>query len=386
MNIPSGSADHSYTFSPEDVSFRLVTGPTRERLNEVSPRHVKDYEDFKKNYVGWFLNVGKNPNKGTGYSPNTVEQICFKTDQVFRYLWKSEGSYTTSLDYQRADNLMQSVERGDWGNANILTFKKTVKRYFKWLKHQKDTDCTDWDCPVSVSEKERTQRDYLRAHEFDDLYRATLEHGTVKNYSDCTPQERSNIKTTLAQRFEMPTEEIGRDEFNRANSWKVPTLVATTLDTGLRPVEIGRAKVSWVNLADNSLEIPAKEATKSDNDWKCSISSKTASGLERWLDEREAYEKYSDKEALWLNRIGNSYTSRTVNYLLDQLIEESDIDEMGRDLTWYSLRHGVASAWANKYGIQHAQEQLRHEKIETTLRYVHSDSDERSSMADNVWG
>jgi Phage integrase family. len=208
----------------------------------------------------------------------------------------------------------------------------------------------------------------------------------VKNYSDCTPEERSRIKSTLAQRFEIPTEDIGRDEFSRANSWKGPTLVATTLDTGLRPVEIGRAKVSWVNPADHSLDIPAKEATKSDNNWKCSLSSKTTSALERWLDEREAYEKYTGEESLWLNRIGNSYTSRTVNYLLNQLIEESEIDEMGRDLTWYSLRHGVASAWANKYGIQHAQEQLRHEKIETTMRYVRSDSDERSSMANNIWG
>ena len=41
MNIPTGDADNSYTVSPDDVSFRLVTGPTLEQLSEISPRHVQ---------------------------------------------------------------------------------------------------------------------------------------------------------------------------------------------------------------------------------------------------------------------------------------------------------------------------------------------------------
>jgi integrase len=374
-----------YTFEPEDAPFKLVTGPTREQLSKISPRHVNDYEDFKTSYVGWFYNVGKNPNKHTGYSENTVEQISMKTDQMFRYFWKVNNGYVTVLDQQDADELMKSVERGDWGNANILTFKKTVKRYFKWLKHRKDTDHTDWDCPIEVSEKERTNRDYFRRHEFDQLYVATLDHGSVKNYGECTPEERDSFKSVLAQRFEMPKKEVSRDEFSRANSWKIPSLIATALDVGLRPVEIGDATLSWINLADQSLDIPSQEATKSDNDWKCSLSEKTSRVLERWLNEREAYEKYDGEDKVWLNRIGNPYTSSSLNYLLDQLIEEGEVDPMGRDLTWYSIRHGVASSWANEYGIQHAQEQLRHEKIETTMRYVHSDSETRSQMADDAW-
>lgn len=54
-----------------------------------------------------------------------------KTDQMFRYFRKVEGSYTTSVDSDDADQLMKSVERGDWGSANIVMFKKTAKRYFK---------------------------------------------------------------------------------------------------------------------------------------------------------------------------------------------------------------------------------------------------------------
>jgi hypothetical protein len=78
VNIPTGQSNEDYTFEPEDVSFRLVTGPTREQLNEISARHTSDYVDFKTGYVGWFLNVGKNPNKSIGYAENTVEQISMK--------------------------------------------------------------------------------------------------------------------------------------------------------------------------------------------------------------------------------------------------------------------------------------------------------------------
>lgn len=385
MNIPTGEKDTSYTFSADDAPFKLVSGPTRTRLEKISLRHVQDYLDWKTDYIGWFFHVGKNPNDGTGYSPNTAEQISMKTDQIMRYFWKVEGSYTTSLDQDDADTLMKAVERGDWGNANVSNFKKTVKRYFKWLEHTKDTDYTDWDCPIEVSEKERTERDYFRPYEFDHLYNVTLTYGSVKNYGECSPEERDSFKAVLAQRFEMPKEQVGQDQFSRANSWKIPSLIATTLDVGLRPVEIGNAKVSWVNLADQSIDIPAKEATKSDNDWKCSISSKTKRVLDRWLDERKAYAKYDESDNLWLNRIGNPYTSSSLNYLLDKLIEESEVEPMNRNLTWYSMRHGVATLWANKYGIQHAQEQLRHEKIETTMRYVHSDSDTRNEMADDAW-
>jgi integrase len=385
VNIPTGQSDVNYTFEAEDVSFRLATGPTRTQLQEISPRHLQDYLDFKEEYVGWFINIGKNPNDGTGYSERTVEQISMKTDQMFRYFWKVNDGYVTELNKDKADQLMKAVERGDWGSANILNFKKTVKRYFKWLKHKKDTDHTDWECPIEVSEKERTNRDYFRAHEFPKLYNATLNHGSVKPYGECTPEERDAFKAHLAQRFEMPKEDVSRSEFNRANSWKVPSLVATALDMGLRPVEIGNAKLDWVNLNDNTFDIPASEASKSDNNWKCSISSKTASVLERWIDERAAYEKYDGKDNIWLNHIGTPYNSKSLNYLLDKLIEGGEIEPMNRNLTWYSIRHGVATLWANKYGIQHAREQLRHEKIETTMRYVHSDSESRSKMADDSW-
>jgi integrase len=83
--------------------------------------------------------------------------------------------------------------------------------------------------------------------------------------------------------------------------------------------------------------------------------------------------------------VGNPYNSQALNRKLRKILDESTIDPMGRKLTWYSLRHGVATLWANRFGLQHAREQLRHEKIETTMRYVHSDSNSRNDMANKVW-
>lgn len=79
-------------------------------------------------------------------------------------------------------------------------------------------------------------------------------------------------------------------------------MIAVTLDTGLRPIEVGRAKVSWVNLEDNELNIPEDESTKNEAHWNCAIKSRTAKALKRWLDERGSMDKYEGRDELWLTQ------------------------------------------------------------------------------------
>lgn len=133
------------------------------------------------------------------------------------------------------------------------------------------------------------------------------------------------------------------------------------------------------------MNVPKEEATKSYENWSCGISQRTVDALEIWLDERDTYDKYNDCESAWLNRQGNPYNTNSLNRILRELIEGANIELNGRNLTWYSIRHGVATVWANEYGLQHAKEQLRHKKIETTIRYVHSDPEARSKKADNLF-
>lgn len=124
--------------------------------------------------------------------------------------------------------------------------------------------------------------------------------------------------------------EVGPEEFERANGFKYPSLVYTSLDAGLRPIEVGRAKTYWIDLDNAALHIPADESSKNEDNWSVSLRRETAEYLARWLEERQMYEKYDDTDALWLTRHGNPYKSSALKYLLDQLCEIASIE---RDLS-----------------------------------------------------
>jgi integrase len=237
---------------------------------------------------------------------------------------------------------------------------------------------------VELSQNHQTDRDHLRPEEFDPLYTAALNDGNVRHYHQVTPEERDRIKTYLAQRFEKPKSDISPEEFAGTNSYKIPSLVSVTLDVGLQPIEVSRAVVAWINERDNTLDIPA-DAAKSDSDWNCDLSDRSMRALGRWLNERKRYEKYDGTDSLWLNRRGNPYNSNTLNNLLGKLIESSSIEPGERNLTWNSIRHGVATAYANNEGEQYASRQLRHESLETTIQYAHSSPEARYKAVNNKW-
>lgn len=215
---------------------------------------------------------------------------------------------------------------------------------------------------------------------------AALEHSSVKGYHSVTPEERSELKTFVAQRLGIPKEKVGPGEFKRANSWKYPSMVAVTLDTGLRPIEVGRAKVSWVNLEDNELNIPKDESTKNESQWNCAIKRRTAKALKRWLDERASLEKYDGRDKLWLTPKSAQYSSKSCNALFQRIIDNGEVPiPEHRDISWYSIRHGVATYWANHVGPHHAKEQLRHKCLNTTMKYLHSDAETRNSAVEQIW-
>lgn len=132
-------------------------------------------------------------------------------------------------------------------DSTLLTYVKTIKRLFKYDSYNSREEI-EWDCSIKLSESNPRPRDDFRADELPQLYDAALGYGSVKHYHSCTPDERDELKAYLAQRFGKPKEEISPDDFQRANSWKIPSLVAVTIDTGLRPIEISRAKASWFDL------------------------------------------------------------------------------------------------------------------------------------------
>lgn len=102
----------------------------------------------------------------------------------------------------------------------------------------------------------------------------------------------------LAQRLEKPKSEVTADDWDRANGWKIPSLVATSLDTGLRPIEVERARTHWVDIGNQVPWIPKDESSKNRENWVVSLHSRTVEMFDRWLTERDTYPDYDGMDAL----------------------------------------------------------------------------------------
>jgi integrase len=367
-----------------EFNFPLVSEETLDALDDQHARARVDYKGWKRAFLEWLHFEGKDPERLRGYADTTVRKTSYNTDQIMRWLWNRRG-YTTEFSTDDADELMREMGRySSYSDAHLNSFVKTIKRIFSYYNTEKGEEI-EWDCQLHLHEPKVTNRDYFKRDEFCPLYEASLEHGAVRNYHSCTPEERAKVKGHLAQRFEKPKGQIGPSDFERANTFKTPSIVATSLDCGLRPVEVGRARVDWVNFDDRTLDIPKEQSSKNKDNWKCVLSERSIRSLNNWIDERSRYNKYGGREELWLNRVGNPLDSKALNYLLNQLIESAGIRPAGRDLSWYSIRHGVATLWADEEDIHHAREQLRHRSIETTLGYAHSDASRRHNTVNSKW-
>lgn len=390
-NLPAGDGtpQDGLPSAPEPVEldFPLVSERSHEDLEAYGLNMVDDYRDFKQEVLSWLGSYGKHPEKVQGLAQSTLQSTHYKLEIVFRWLWEDEDAYTTEFTPDHADRFIRLLNRSDgMADSSVLHYGKAVQRLFKYQNHIHGTDY-DWEPKPELSQATGDERDYLRRTAFKPLYQAALEYNSIKSYhSDMSSEERDRLKTFVSQRLGVPKSEVGPEQFKQANSWKEPSIIAVTLDTGLRPIEVGRATTEWVNLENNELNIPKDESTKNEAHWNCSIKGRTARVLERWLEERATYDKYSGRDELWLTKQGTTYSSKSCNYLLSRLVDDGDLPIPDhKDITWYAIRHGVATYWANHIGPHHAKEQLRHKSVTTTMKYLHSDTETRNDAAEQIW-
>jgi integrase len=59
-------------------------------------------------------------------------------------------------------------------------------------------------------------------------------------------------------------------------------------------------------------------------------------------------------------------------------------DTENRQLSWYSIRHGIATFMSEQEDISMAKEQLRHRSIQTTQKYVHPSLEARRDSLDSL--
>lgn len=142
-----------------------------------------------------------------------------------------------------------------------------------------------------------------------------------------------------------------------------------SLDAKLRPCEVERVKVSWVDLENGELRIPEEESAKNRDNWTPVLTQKTQKMLKRWLQQRDAYEKYEDSDLLWLTREEHPYGSSSLKHLLTRVAEEAGLNTDNRGFHWYMIRCSMGTYTTHQVSEKAAQVQLRHKSGKSTQQY-----------------
>ena len=366
---------------PDPSALPVVPTPSHERLNH---RQLDNYRQHRERLITWMLSIGKDPDHGEAYAPETVRRRCYNTDAFYRWVWEQDG-YTTAVTTDHADEYIRNLAYEEMTNTAKSNTTKSLKMLFRWRAFTFD-DTEPWDPPDTFSQRHNptSPRDYLTKEERRLISEAALEYGTVPHYNALDPDQREQWKMHLAHRFGKPLRKIGADDFQQANSFKMPSLIWASLDAGLRPIEVARATTSWVDIENSLLRIPAEESSKNKDHWHVSLRDQTAEFLDHWLLERDLYEKYDGSEKVWLTRHANPYRSTALKYVLGKLCEIADIDTEDRQMTWYTIRHSVGTYMTREEGLAAAQAQLRHRNIGTTSKYDAAPVEDRRDALDRM--
>lgn len=360
----------------------LVPNGSQEYLN---PRQEVTYREHRRELAEWMLGLGKNPEKAEGYSHSTAKNKMDRIDRFYRFVWDREGRYIQEMTTDYADAWMRHLAKEEMKESTKCHYQKAVQTLFKWKRNARSKD-VEWEPNIKYSDPSTTYtpRDYLTREDRRKMRQAAMEYGSVPHYNSVTPDERDRWKNYLAQRLQKPKEEVTMKDWNKANSFKYTSMIYTALDAGLRPIEIKRSNVHWVDTQNCVLRIPREESTKNRENWIVALKEETSSILERWLDERETREKYDDRDALWLTQHENRYDKDSFRDVFRKIATEAGLDLENRDLTPYSIRHSTATYVAEEEGLAVAAAQCRHKSKRTTEKYEHSSTARQQDAVNKI--
>jgi len=380
--MPHDKSPPNHDQLDEDNEIQGVTLIPEDSRAYLNQRQLIDYRDFREQWIKWLLTLGKDPEKGKGYAQATARRRACDTDVFYRWCWQNQtDGYTLDIEHDHADAYSQHLALEDYSDTHRANIQKSLKCLFRYR-----TDTDEWEPQISFSgnSSQRRPKDYLTREERQKIREASLEWGTVPSRSHLSADQREQWDNVLATRLRKPADEITREDYRKANGFKIPSLVNTGLDAGLRPAEIGEARVSWVDLDNAVLRIPSEEAVKHRDNWVVPIRERTARYLEKWLNERRLYDRYADTDRVWLTREGEPYGSRSLKYVLRKLCDEAGIDYSDRQMTWYSVRHSTGTMMSQEKGLEAAAEQLRHSSTTTTRKYDQAPVEERREALENI--
>lgn len=364
----------------EDVPFTVVSLKTERQLND---KQLFDFQSKQHKFVNWLLTFGKNPDEVKGYAEETIKRSMKRTDKWHRWVWQQEDEYVPTPSRDHAINYIKELAYDNYSASHKSKCQVALKRYFKWRHHEFGEEL--WDPELTFTTDNSNQpRDYLTLEERKAIREAALEYSDMKWYQSYSPEQRTRLKPYIAERVDKPTDCVTREDWNGLTSWKYTSVVWTSLDAGLRPIEVQRAPVSWIDVDNAILRIPVEESSKNKENWTVSLRDDTAEALERWLHEREFLQEYDDTDALWLTEKGTRFGSTSLKRLLLKLCDRAGIDYSDRKMSWYSIRHSVGTWMSREEGLAAAQAQLRHQTPETTMKYDAAPPEDRRDALDRI--
>lgn len=359
----------------------LVPGPNQEFL---SPKEQIDYRDYREQFLKWLLREGKNPEEALGYSEYTVYESGYRTAAFDLWTWKRHNEYRIPPKEDDADVYIQDIAFSDRAQSTKGKIEEGLMRYSKWLGHYQGIDEWEFDYTFTSSGGNSHPADFLTVEERHDIRRAALNYGTIPSYHNLRARERERWTEYVAHILEKSTDHVGPDDWDEVDSWKFTSLVWTSLDAGFRPVEVQRANTSWVDTKNEVLRIPKEDSAKNEGNWIVSLTSRTATALDRWLHEREYHEMYEDSDRLWLTRRGNPYASKSLARLLRRLCCDAGIATEYRQMSWYAIRHSVGTYMTKERDLAATKAQLRHKDPKTTMKYDRVPVEDRQDALDRM--
>jgi integrase len=343
----------------------LVPEPTANRLDATERTR---YQQYRKRLRDWLDTMGKNPDRAEGYALSTVKTRMARVDKFMRWTWmNATDGFTLQVTAAHADTYMEALAQKDYARSYKADLQKAVKCLLRF-------EDIDWNPDITYSDPSRPSvaKSVLTTEEWDAVREAAANYGARIDYHNVEPEERAAMNAVLAERIGKPESAVGPDDWTDAPSFKFASMFWLGMDLGLRPAEIGKVQVDWLDLENCTLHIPASAAVKNDENWDVPFLQDTADYLRLWLEERECFEKYDDRDRVWLTKYGNPYASHSVNYHWRKLREAAGIDLNGRYLPYYSLRHTAGTNMGEEIGEAGAAGQLRQLDKRSARKYTHA--------------
>lgn len=348
-------------------------------LREMVGSAGADVQQKYSNLYEWMIQKGKNPRREKGLNESTAQNYIKRLDQLHRFSIRYfDPDDHTMIRDEHADELLLMIDRAEitqqhgankgeeYGESAKRKFANALEKYFTWRYHEGSMDY-EWEPKIDFSDGKGESAYRFTYRELGLLFDEAQSYGSLPSYYETSEEEREKIDGLVAQRLGIPKEDVTRNDWLHADwSRKIYALVTVGYDVGMTPIEVANAETQWYDPQTKTLTIPSEYACKEREKEEVGLADESAEAMSEWLQERRHLEKYDGSNKIWLNREGNSYTSGSLCTLLRKLCGEAGIKTEDRKVVWYSLRQTMGRNVTDEGDLSEANDQLRHNRLETT--------------------